>query len=1084
MFKKLLLSTVCCAAMVGCSSDTLNPDAVAPEEPDFSLSEGSFTLSRSLGDVVFTKDGVSSEPLSLDVGFGSGAYHRPGDSSDIFYTVTDRGPNIKCKDAGNVFGIEDFCPVDGDKIFPQPAFTPTIYKLQLGKNSKGVYAYKVLEEIPLKNASGINITGLTNGLDVTDTEVSIGANGEHIAFDNEGLDTEALVRLNDGTFWLADEYGPSLIHVAADGQIIKRVVPETVAADLSDADYPVSGFLPDILKMRKLNRGIESLALSPDESYLYFSMQSPLANPDKGAYSSSRYVRLFKLALTNGDIASIEGEYVYRLDTADSFVDEKGSGDSGKKQKDVKISEMLAVGEDDLIVLERVSKVTKFYRVSLATGQNIAEADISSLAVTNKEDERAKTLEQVFDLASHNAKPLAKILTFNTLTDMPAGIDAPKKLEGIAMLNDEYVLLINDNDFGIDGDDTTAIILNISERFAGAATKSRKATLNLVARYESGQFDESAAEIVAFHKASGRIYVVNSQSSKVDVLSGLSSLTALSNPFTDSNLNKAFSIDVAVDYANTGGINSVAVYGNLLAVAVEHNNKQSNGVIAFYRLNEVSGEATHLHNVAAGALPDNVVFSPDGSKVIIACEGEPSADYSNDPEGSVAVVNITAGDPANTATLIDFTEFNAGGSRHDELPAGVRIYGGPFGGTPSTVAQDLEPEYITVSADSSTAFVSLQENNALAIIDLNNNTVRRIIDLGTKDYSKATNALDLSDRDKNTLVTGTLLNSGKSRINIAPWDSVVGMFQPDTIASYLVDGMHYVVTANEGDSREYLSGEIDESYGDQADCNIAGLNWDISQSSCYEGDTPTMCATKGFLNKDNEACFSYVEEFRVEDLSSAESYGDFVAPVPVAVSSLADKFSADITRSINNEALGRLKLSIANALDAETGTITTLNSYGARSFTIWNEDGLRVFDSGSDMEMITAGRVGKFFNASNDRAVGHKKNDRSSAKGPEPEALAIGEVDGRTYVFVGLERVGGIMLYDISSPYGVQFVEYTVNRDFTKDPTDSSEGAEAGDVGPEGMKFVSANDSPTDKALLIVGNEVSGTTSVYEVVTE
>ncbi len=1078
MFKKLLLSTLVSAAVVGCSDDT---SVIEPTEPAFSLSEGSFTLNQSLGDVVFTKNGVNSEPLSLDVGFGSGAYHRPSDANDIFYTVTDRGPNIKCDDSEAVFGIEDFCPGDGDKIFPQPTFTPAIYKIQLTKNASGEYGYKILEEIPLKNASGNNITGLTNGLETTDTEVSVGVSGDQIDFDNEGLDTEALVRLNDGSYWLTDEYGPSLIHVAADGQIIKRVVPETVAADLANADYPVSGLLPDILKMRKLNRGIESLAISPDESHLYFSMQSPLANPDKDAYSSSRHVRLFKLALTDGDISSVEGEYVYRLDTADSFVDAEGNGDTGKKQKDVKISEMLAVGEDDLIVLERVSKVTKFYRVNLATGQDINDQDISIHAVDNKEDESAKTLEQVFDLASHNAKPVAKVLAFNTLTDMPEGMSAPKKLEGIAMLDDDHVLLINDNDFGISGDETTAIVLKIAERFTGEATQSRKATLNLVARYESGQFDESAAEIVAFHKSSGRIYVVNSQSKKVDVLSGLGSLSALDNPLTDSNLNKAFSIDVAADYADAGGINSVAVYGNLLVVAVEHNNKQDNGVVAFYRLDAVTGDTTHLHNVAVGALPDNVVFSPDGRKVLVACEGEPNADYSNDPEGSMAVITITNGEPANTATTLGFNDFNVGGSRHDELPESVRIYGGAFGGTPSTVAQDLEPEYIAVSADSSTAFVSLQENNALAVIDLSNNTISRIIDLGTKDYSQATNALDLADKDKNASVTGTLLNNGKARINITPWDNVVGMYQPDTIASYSANNTRYVVTANEGDAREYISGEINEDYGNQADCNTAGLNWDVSVNNCYEGDTPTMCATKGFLNKEDEECFSYVEEFRVGDLSSAESYGDFVAPIPIEVSSLADKFSAEITSNINDEALGRLKLSIVNTLDTTADAITTLNSYGARSFTIWNEEGQRVFDSGSDMEMITAGRVGKFFNASNDYAADHKKNDRSSAKGPEPEALAVGEVDGRTYAFVGLERVGGIMLYDISSPYGVQFVEYTVNRDFTKDPTDDTEGAEAGDVGPEGMKFVSASDSPTGKALLIVGNEVSGTTSVYQV---
>lgn len=1078
MFKKLVLSTIMSAAVVGCGNDS---STIPLTEHEFSLSEGSFTLSQSLGDVVFSKNGISSVPLPLDVGFGSGAYHRPGDANNIFYTVTDRGPNIKCSDSEAAFGIADFCPDGGDKIFPQPAFTPTIYKIQITKDANGEYTYTILEETPLKNTIGNKITGLTNNLEATDTEVSVGVNGEQIDFDNEGLDTEALIRLSDGSYWLTDEYGPSLIHVAADGQIIKRVVPETVADDLANAAYPVSGLLPDVLKMRKLNRGIESLAISPDESHLYFSMQSPLANPNNGAYSASRHVRVFKLALTDGDISSVEGEYVYRLDTADSFVDAEGNGDTGKKQKDVKISEMVAVGEDDLIMLERVSKVTKFYRVNLATGQDINGEDISSQAVATKEDERSKTLEQVFDLASHNARPVAKVLVFNTLTDMPEGMVGPKKLEGIALLDEEHVLLINDNDFGISGDDTTAMVLKIADQFTAENTQSRKASFDLVARYESGLFDESAAEIVAFHKGSGHIYVVNAQSKTVDVLSGLSSLSPLDSPLTDSNLNKVSSIDVATDYADAGGINSVAVHGNLLVVAVEHTNKQDNGVVAFYRLDAITGEATHLHNVAVGVLPDNVVFSPDGNKVLVACEGEPNADYSNDPEGSVAVINITSGEPANTSTMLSFSDFNVGGRRHEELPESVRIYGGAFGGLPSTVAQDLEPEYIAVSTDSSTAFVSLQENNALAVIDLSSNTISRIVGLGTKDYSQATNALDLADKDKNASVTGTLLHNGKARINITPWENVVGLYQPDTIASYSANNKQYVVTANEGDAREYTSGEINEDYGNQVDCNAAGLNWDASVSNCFEGDTPTMCATKGFLNKENEECFSYVEEFRVGDLSSAESYSDFILPIPVAVSSLADKFNADIASKINDEALGRLKLSIVNTLDTTSDAITTLNSYGARSFSIWNEEGQRVFDSGSDMEMITAGRVGKFFNASNDYTASHKKNDRSSAKGPEPEALAVGEVDGRTYAFVGLERVGGIMLYDISSPYGVQFVEYTVNRDFTKDPTDATEGGEAGDVGPEGMKFVSANESPTGKALLIVGNEVSGTTSVYQV---
>ena len=1087
MYKKIISIAICSALLTACN-DSDNDSATELSVKEFSLTEGSLVLNKSLGDVVFTKGSVTSLPLALDVGFGSGAYHREGDDNQTFYTVSDRGPNIKCSDSEAVFGIADFCPTSGDKIFPQPDFTPTIYKIKLTKTNNGDYGYEIEEEIALKKTNGDMISGITNEFTVTDTETSVGIDGQQLAFDNAGLDTEAIVVLQDGSFWLTDEYGPSLVHVASDGTILKRVVPASVAADLADTGYPVEGLLPDVLKNRKLNRGIESVALAPDESALYFIMQSPLAYPDAAAYKASRHVRLFKLALTDGDISSVDAEYVYTLDMAPTFADPSGNGDVGKKQSDVKVSEMVAVANDQLVVLERVSNTTKFYHINLATGDNIIAKTIATGLVANNESTEAKSLEQVFDLASHEAKAVAKSLVFNTLTDMPAGITAPSKIEGIAVLDDKHVLLINDNDFGIAGDATTAIILDIAEKFNNTTIPATKPVMNLVARYESGQFDESAAEIVAFHKNSQRVYVVNAQSKSVDILSGLNSIasTPLVNPLVDSNLTLDTSIDTAVDYTQSGGVNSVAIYGDLLAVAVENDSKQSNGIVAFYRLDATTGAATHLSNVDVGALPDNVQFSPDGAKLLVACEGEPSQDYTNDPEGSIAVIDITEGTPAATANILGFTDFNAGGTRAAELPEAVRIYGGAFG-SPSTVAQDLEPEYVSFSADSQKAYVSLQENNAIAVIDLTGassaNSIDKILALGTKDYSKAENALDISDKDADAevngvIISGTQHNNGKGRINIQAWDNIVGMYQPDTIASYTVNGVNYIVTANEGDAREYISGELDDDFDTQIACEAEGLNWDTDESACFDGDTPTMCAAKGLLNKDNEECFSYLEEFRVEDLTADGSYGDFVAPIPTQVSQLADNFSSEITDLITDEALGRLKISIVNGIDATTNTVTTLQSYGARSFTLWTENGEVIFDSASDIAKITAGRVGEFFNASNDKEADDKKNDRSSAKGAEPEALTIGEVNGRTYAFVGLERVGGIMMYDITNPYGVQFIEYVVNRDFTKDPTSD---VDAGDVGPEGMKFVKAEDSPTNNALLIVGNEVSGTTSVYEI---
>lgn len=148
---------------------------------------------------------------------------------------------------------------------------------------------------------------------------------------------------------------------------------------------------------------------------------------------------------------------------------------------------------------------------------------------------------------------------------------------------------------------------------------------------------------------------------------------------------------------------------------------------------------------------------------------------------------------------------------------------------------------------------------------------------------------------------------------------------------------------------------------------------------------------------------------------------------------------------------------------------------GGRSFSIWSADGQQVFDSGSDFERITAQRFPNNFNANNDE---NDPEGRSDNKGPEPEGVAVGTLAGRTFAFIGLERVGGIMVYDITHPQSAEFVQYVTNRDFSKDPeTDPS----VGDLAPEGLAFVSAEDSPNGMPLLVVGNEVSGSTSIYEI---
>jgi len=148
-------------------------------------------------------------------------------------------------------------------------------------------------------------------------------------------------------------------------------------------------------------------------------------------------------------------------------------------------------------------------------------------------------------------------------------------------------------------------------------------------------------------------------------------------------------------------------------------------------------------------------------------------------------------------------------------------------------------------------------------------------------------------------------------------------------------------------------------------------------------------------------------------------------------------------------------------------------SYGARSFTIWDQNGLVVFDSGDDFERITASIYGAQFNNGDDENEG---DSRSENKGPEPEALTVGTVGERSYAFIGLERMGGIFIYDITNPYDAFFVDYINNRDVTEG---LAVGDAIGDLAPESLLFVSADDSVTGEPMLIVGNEVSGTVAVY-----
>lgn len=478
----------------------------------------------------------------------------------------------------------------------------------------------------------------------------------------------------------------------------------------------------------------------------------------------------------------------------------------------------------------------------------------------------------------------------------------------------------------------------------------------------------NGAEISAFDPSSRRLYVVAGD--RIEIFS-LSHTGALSQV---GELPLGFTAPAGVNVLP----NSVAIKNGIVAVAYaivdSATGAQRRGQVSFY--NAATG--AFLNAVEVGFLPDMVVFSPDGTRVLTADEGEPNsygrAD-SFDPEGSVSIIDLRNGVANATVRTADFRAFN---DQADALrAAGVRIFG-----PGATVAQDLEPEYITFSGDGRLAYVTLQENNALAVVDIATATVTQIIPLGYKDHSLPGNGLDASDRD--------------GGVNIQNWP-VFGMFQPDAIASYTVNGQTYFITANEGDARDYTG---------------------------------------------------FAEEVRV----GANGY---------VLNSTVFPNAAELKRPEN---LGRLTVTNATGDLNGDGTFDRIEVFGTRSFSIWDSNGNLVFDSGDELERLTLTQVPSIFN-SNGSFTDNTFDTRSDNKGPEPEGVVVGVVNGRTYAFIGLERTGDVVVYDVTNPVSPTFIEY-INV--------------PGDVGIEGLTFVSATTSPTGVPLLITTNEVSNTISVFE----
>lgn len=483
--------------------------------------------------------------------------------------------------------------------------------------------------------------------------------------------------------------------------------------------------------------------------------------------------------------------------------------------------------------------------------------------------------------------------------------------------------------------------------------------MELAGRYNSGAMSEEGGSlaIVQFNARNGFAYAVSGLKGTliaIDLNGGMDGekVTALGGT----------EYDVKSMVRSYGDMTSVAISpdGTHLAVAIQAVDYDEQGSVALFTC-QANGSLTHLSTVEVGVQPDMVTFTPEGSKILTANEGEPRMGYSAagavDPKGSVSIIDA---ETFNVET-VGFDNFD--GRRDALVKEGIVL-------KKNTVPSvDLEPEYIACTDD--TAYVSCQEANAIAVLDLDNAQFTGIYSVGFEDYSKV--AIDIDKKDE----------------TYAPkaYESLRGIRMPDGISLYEAGGKTYLLTANEGDSREW------DKY----------LNEDERNFKKGENTSPS-----GAITADNSGLKGKVIFFDSADYDGLDSSKDYL--------------------------------------------------FGGRSFTVLKvtENGLEeIFDSGSKFESITDEKISANFNCSNDDKT---VDDRSGKKGPEPESVTVGTVGGKTYAFIALERIGGVMVYDITNPDKTEFVNYINSREFDADIR--------GDVSPEGLCFIPAAQSKTGKPVV------------------
>jgi hypothetical protein len=311
---------------------------------------------------------------------GSGLF-RVG--ANEYWTVTDRGPNGE--------------PYDDVHNFLLPEFDPTLVRIKV-KGTK----IEVVDSIPITTTDGKAVTGLPNrafgeeSLPYASDVVTV------LPYNPNGLDPEGVARTADGHFWISDEYAPSILELDAEGHVLARHVPAGAEEFYKSAGvgYPVKGSLPAGLVYRKDNRGLEDIALLPDGKTIVAALQSSIVVPGQ---KDRIITELISFDTAKGKTLH---EYAYKFDEPTTFA----PGTRGRK---LKISALIPVDQDHVIVQERTDDEARFYLVKL---------------------------DPADDLITEQDKTLVANL---------AGVQGvPGKIEGAALKTKDTLVLTSDDDFG------------------------------------------------------------------------------------------------------------------------------------------------------------------------------------------------------------------------------------------------------------------------------------------------------------------------------------------------------------------------------------------------------------------------------------------------------------------------------------------------------------------------------------------------------------------------------------------------------------------------------------------------------------